>query len=187
MSQEQLTSAVSHTRRRWLMTGGALAVAAGGAGMAWQFRDRFSSNDEALQAFWSREFVGSDGAVLPIASFRGQPLLVNFWATWCPPCVRELPLINAFAQTQAARGAHAIQVLGIAVDQAAAVSKWLARQPLSFPVVLAGNGGLGLTRSLGNINGGLPFTLLLDAEGRVQQRKMGEISEKDLEQWTTLA
>lgn len=187
MSQEQSTSAVSHVRRRWLMTGAALAVTAGGVGLAWQFRGGVSSNDEALQAFWSRDFVGSDGAVLPLASFRGQPLLVNFWATWCPPCVRELPLINGFAQAQSKRGAHAIQVLGIAVDQAAAVSQWLSRQPLSFPVVLAGAGGVGLTRSLGNINGGLPFTLLLDAEGRVQQRKMGEISEKDLEQWATFA
>ncbi len=92
-------------------------------------------------------------------------------------------MINRFAQEQATRGAHAIQVLGIAVDQAAAVNKWLARQPLDFPVVLAGAGGVTLTRSLGNINGGLPFTILLDAKGKAQQRKIGELSQQDLEQW----
>ena len=187
MSGGRADASVLNTRRRWLKTGAALAVAAAGGGIAWQWSQGASANDEALQAFWGLELVAPDGGMLSIDAFRGQPLLVNFWATWCPPCVRELPLINAFAQAQSARGAHAIQVLGIAVDQAAAVSKWLARQPLSFPVALAGAGGVGLTRSLGNINGGLPFTLLLDAQGRVQQRKMGEISGKDLEQWSSFA
>jgi hypothetical protein len=80
-----------------------------------------------------------------------------------------------------------VRVLGIAVDQVAAVNKWLARQPLSFPVALAGAGGVTLTRSLGNINGGLPFTILLDGKGHVQARKIGELSEKELQQWVTFS
>src|SRR5690606_5723408 len=114
--------------------------------------------------------------------WRGKPVLVNFWATWCPPCVRELPLLNRFAQAQAREGG--VQVVGIAVDQVEPVRKWLARQPLDFPVVLAGAGGVTLTRSLGNSNGGLPFTILFDAEGKVQQRKIGELSEQDLANWS---
>ncbi|MBD9401506.1 TlpA disulfide reductase family protein [Comamonas sp. CMM02] len=173
----------SKDRRRWMAGGVALAAAAGGAWVGWSQLEGATGNEEAIAAFWGLQLAQPDGAPLNLASLRGKPLLVNFWATWCPPCVRELPMINRFAQEQAARGAHAIQVLGIAVDQAAAVNKWLARQPLDFPVVLAGAGGVTLTRSLGNINGGLPFTILLDAKGKAQQRKIGELSQQDLEQW----
>jgi thiol-disulfide isomerase/thioredoxin len=146
-----------------------------------------STNDEALQAFWDLQLMQPDGGQMALSSLRGKPVLVNFWATWCPPCVREMPLINQFAQSQAARGAHAVQVLGIAVDQAANVNRWIARQPLAFPVVLAGAGGVSMTRTLGNISGGLPFTILFDAQGQVQQRKIGELSEQDLAQWASFA
>ena len=178
---------MSVARRRWLAGGVALTAAAGGAWLAWEQTRSATSNDAALEAFWQLQLQQPEGGVLSLASLRGQPLLVNFWATWCPPCVRELPLINQFAQGQAARGTHAVRVLGIAVDQAAAVNKWLARQPLSFPVALAGAGGVTLTRSLGNINGGLPFTILLDGKGHVQARKIGELSEKELQQWVTFS
>ena len=187
MSAQNDDALASHPRRRWLKAGAALAAVTAGAGVAWQWSQGKSPNDAALQAFWDLELATPNGEPLPLASLRGRPLLVNFWATWCPPCVRELPLINEFAQAQSARGSHAIQVLGVAVDQAAAVGKWMQRHPLSFPVVLAGAGGVGLTRSLGNISGGLPFTLLLDPQGQVRQRKMGELSRKDLEQWSSFA
>lgn len=176
----------SKERRRWLAGGVALAAAAGGAWVGWEQLEGATGNDEAVAAFWAMQFAQPNGTPLALESLRGRPLLVNFWATWCPPCVRELPMINRFAQQQAARGPHAIQVLGIAVDQAAAVNKWLARQPLDFPVALAGAGGVTLTRSLGNINGGLPFTILLDSKGKAQQRKIGELSQQDLEQWAAL-
>ncbi|WP_284334889.1 TlpA family protein disulfide reductase [Comamonas sp. NoAH] len=184
MNGEQSFSA---QRRRCLTVGVALAAVAAGATVAWQQTKDMSGNDEAVRAFWDLQLLQADGTQMTLSSLRGKPLLVNFWATWCPPCVRELPMINAFSKAQAMRGQHSIQVLGIAVDQAASVNKWLARQPLDFPVVLAGSGGVGLTRSLGNINGGLPFTILFDAQGKVQQRKIGEISEKDLAQWASVA
>ena len=177
----------SPARRRWLAGGVALAAGAGGAWVAWNQTSPTTSNDAAVQAFWDLELVQPDGTPLALSTLRGKPLLVNFWATWCPPCVRELPMINHFAQAQAARGPDAVQVLGIAVDQAAAVNKWLARQPLDFPVVLAGAGGVTLTRSLGNINGGLPFTLWMNGQGEVQQRKIGELSEQDLVLWASQA
>jgi len=174
-------------RRRGLTAGVAVGALAAGAGLAWW---RFSPQPMltgAEAAFWASQFEGPSGELVRLVDWQGKPLLVNFWATWCPPCLRELPLINQFAQGQAARGAHAVRVLGIAVDQVAAVNKWLARQPLSFPVALAGAGGVTLTRSLGNINGGLPFTILLDGKGHVQARKIGELSEKELQQWAAFS
>lgn len=180
MSADKPSLSVSQPdRRKWLVAGVAAAAAASGAGWAWwRSQAEASPNDVAVQAFWALQLQTPDGAPLALQQFAGRPLLVNFWATWCPPCVRELPMLSAFAQ------AHPnLPVLGLAVDQAAPVQKFLARQPLAFPVAMAGAGGSTLTRSLGNINGGLPFSILFDAGGNVKQRKIGELSSTDLQQW----
>lgn len=169
----------SAARRHWVLAGVAAAAAAGGAGWAWWRGSAGPTpNDVAVQAFWALSLQTPDGAAVELRQWAGKPLLVNFWATWCPPCVRELPLLAAFAQQH-----PGVQVVGLAVDQAAAVQKFLARQPLGFPVAMAGAGGSTLTRSLGNIQGGLPFSILFDARGNVKQRKMGELSPADLQQW----
>lgn len=166
-------------RRSWLVAGVAVGAALGGAGWAWwRHQAAPSPNDAALQAFWALQLQAPDGTPMALQQFSGKPLLVNFWATWCPPCVRELPMLSTFAQAQ-----KGLQVLGLAVDQNAAVQKFLARQPLAFPVAMAGAGGSSLTRSLGNINGGLPFSILFDADGNVKHRKIGELSATDLQSW----
>ena len=164
--------------RRKLVAGVAAVAALSGAGWAWWRSQKLSPNDVALQAFWALQLQTPDGGPLALQQFAGKPLLVNFWATWCPPCVRELPMLSAFAQQQSG-----IPLLGLAVDQAAPVQKFLARQSLAFPVAMAGAGGSGLTRSLGNVQGGLPFSILFTADGNVKQRKMGELSEADLQAW----
>lgn len=166
-------------RRRWLMVGVAASAALGGAGWAWwRGRGEPTPNDAAVQAFWALQLQTPEAAPMALQQFEGKPLLVNFWATWCPPCVREMPLLSTFAQEH-----QGVQVLGIAVDQAPPVQKFLSRQPVAFPVAMAGAGGSTLTRTLGNINGGLPFSILFDADGIVKQRKMGEVSATELQQW----
>ncbi|MBC7717365.1 MAG: TlpA family protein disulfide reductase, partial [Pseudorhodobacter sp.] len=81
-----------------------------------------------------------------MADLRGKPLLLNFWATWCPPCVKEMPLLDAFYQTHRARG---WQVVGLAVDSPTPVRAFLERVPVSFPIGLAGMEGSELSRALG--------------------------------------
>ena len=115
-----------------------------------------------------------------MAPLRGRPLLVNFWATWCPPCVEELPLLSAFYTENKANG---LQLVGLAIDKAEPVSRFLARSPVSFPVALAGMEGVELTRELGNAAGGLPFSVLFDAGGRLRERKLGQLHEADLTAW----
>jgi thiol-disulfide isomerase/thioredoxin len=182
-------------KRRQLMYAGAAAVAAtAGAGVAWwQIQPHAvtpapgaadADGPSALQAFWQQSFDTPDGAPLPMAGFAGKPLLVNFWATWCPPCVEELPLIDRFHTDNRARN---WQVLGLAVDQPSSVRAWLQRSPLGFPVVMAGLQGTELSKSLGNLAGGLPFTVVFDAGGRVLHRKSGAVSAEDLAQWAKLA
>lgn len=118
-----------------------------------------------------------------MASFKGQALLVNFWATWCPPCVEELPLINAFYQENKSKG---WQVVGIAVDQLKAVNTFMVKLPLSFPVALAGMAGVELSKSLGNVSGGLPFTVIFGRDGSVRHRQIGRVTADHLAAWRSL-
>ena len=137
----------------------------------------------AEQALWTMEFERPEGGTLAMQALAGKPLLLNFWATWCPPCVEELPMLNAFFREHAAKG---WQVLGLAIDQPSAVRKFLARLPLEFPVGLAGMDGTELGRSLGNLTGGLPFTVVLGGNGKVLHRKMGQVTAQDLQLWAGL-
>ncbi len=167
-------------RRRWLMAGVAGAAAATGAGVAWWRLQPHAVQGGAETAFWASQFEGPNGEVVDLQAWRGKPLLVNFWATWCPPCVEELPLLNAFHRQHAA---HGWQVLGLAVDQPNAVRRFMEKLPLDFPVGMAGLAGTELSRALGNASGALPFTVVMGRDGTVRQRKLGKVDVSDLNRW----
>jgi thiol-disulfide isomerase/thioredoxin len=174
---------MSLTRRQLGMGAAAVAAGAAGMGMAWMRYRPTDVGTEAERAFWASQFDGPNGEAVALAAWRGKPLLVNFWATWCPPCVRELPLLNDFYRANAARG---WQVLGLAVDQPSAVRGFLQKLPLAFPVGMAGLAGTEISRSLGNPSGGLPYTVVFGREGAVVHRKIGEVSASDLSLWAQL-
>ena len=171
----------SPTRRRLMYGGVAVAAAAAGLGGAW-WRERGSgSKGEALDAaFWAQRFDRPEGGELEFSKLRGKPLLLNFWATWCPPCVEEMPMIDRFFRES---GGNGWQVVGLAIDQPSAVRKFLQKTPVSYPVGLAGLQGTELVKSLGNTVGGLPFTLVLSGDGTVAARKMGKLEPADLDGW----
>jgi thiol-disulfide isomerase/thioredoxin len=175
-------------RRDWLAVG---SVAAGcAAGMGWRLAQERQSVSQPSSAappaadLWSMQFEQLNGPwagqPLALASLRGQPLLLNFWGTWCPPCVREMPELDRFARAHAAQG---WRVLGLAVDNTAAVQRFLATTPVSYAVALAGFDGAGLSRELGNTAGGLPFTVAFDRQGRQVQQKAGETTAAELAAW----
>lgn len=169
--------------RRWMMGAVAGAATLAGLGLAsWQ-STREPQSASQRPALWSLSFDTPGGRALHMQSLSGRPLLLNFWATWCPPCIEELPLLDLFFAQNSANG---WQVLGLAVDQSAAVNTFLKRMPLQFPIALAGMPGIELSKNLGNLTGGLPFTVVLGTAGQILHRKMGRITTQDLQSWRTL-
>lgn len=179
----------SMNRRAMLYTGAAALAGLAGAGAAWwraqpqqgATGQAPASLDAGTDAFWRLSFDTPDGQSVAMSSFRGKPLLLNFWATWCPPCIEELPLLNSF---YAANRAKSWQVLGLAVDQPSAVRKWLQAKPLDFAVGMAGLQGTELSKSLGNLAGSLPFTAVFSASGQLLHRKTGKVAPEDLALWS---
>ncbi len=167
-------------RRRWLLGGVAAGAALAGAGLAtWRLRPGPVA-DPALQGFWPLSFDTPEGPPLAMETLRGRPLLVNFWATWCPPCVEEMPLLDDFYRQNSPSG---WKVIGLAIDQPSAVRRFLARTPVTFPIGFAGLDGSELAKTLGNSTGGLPFSVLINASGAVQERKMGQLKPDELARW----
>jgi thiol-disulfide isomerase/thioredoxin len=181
-------------QRRHLLTAGiATAAALAGAGVAY-WQTKLETTDEAakhaadghsgLSDLWQMQFDTPDGGKLAMQSMKGKPLLINFWATWCAPCVEELPLLERFYSQNKAKS---VQIIGLAADKPAAVQNFLKKLPLSFPIGITDLSGIALSKSWGNLAGGLPFSVMLAADGHVMQRKMGKLSEEDLKIWLAAA
>jgi thiol-disulfide isomerase/thioredoxin len=118
------------------------------------------------------------------ADWRGRPLLVNFWASWCGPRVAEMPLLDAFAAEQ---GDSGVQVVGIALDEPSAVHDFLQRVPVRYPILLDAPAAGDSSVLLGNTRGVLPYSVLIDARGIVRRRKLGEFDAAELRDWARAA
>jgi thiol-disulfide isomerase/thioredoxin len=177
------TSGPQLDRRRWLVGGVAGVAALAGAGLAWWHSRGGEAASDRVDALWDLSFDTPAGTSLAMQAFRGKPMVLNFWATWCPPCIEELPLLDRFFREQSSKG---WQVVGLAIDQPSSVRKFLERTPVSFPIGLAGLGGTELGLALGNAGGGLPFTVVVGSSGEILQRKIGRLSSGDVAHWPQL-
>ncbi len=168
--------------RRALFAGCGLAAAAAGASLSWWHSRPLTQPLDASTSpgLWSLRFARPEGGELVMAQLRGRPLVLNFWATWCPPCIREMPQLSRFAREFGPAG---WQVVGLAADSAEPVRRFLQKLPIDFPVGLAGAQALELSRELGNAQGALPFTAMFDASGRKMQQRLGETHFDELAQW----
>ena len=127
----------------------------------------------------SANFVDLAGRTRGLSEWQGRILLCNFWATWCTPCREEIPMLVAAQRKYAHKG---VEIVGIAIDNAAKVREFSTTFSISYPILLAQGEGLELMRRLGNGSGGLPYTVLFDRQGSVVHRKLGALREVELDQ-----
>jgi thiol-disulfide isomerase/thioredoxin len=160
-------------RRGWLIAGGIAAVAAGlGAVAGWQRLAPGEPADDAVPLLLGQTFPDAAGQPLALERFAGRPLIVNFWATWCAPCVEEMPELSALHAELSPKG---LGMVGIGIDSPSKIAEFAARSPVTYPLVVAGMGGTELSRRLGNGTGALPFTVVVDRRARVVQRVLGRV------------
>lgn len=118
-----------------------------------------------------------DGKSQALAQWRGKILVVNFWATWCPPCLEEIP---AFVRMQERFGNQGLQFVGIAIDSPTKVREFAAKYHMNYPVLIGELDAIELARIAGNERGGLPFTVIVDRKGRLIRTELGGLNEQKL-------
>ena len=156
----------------------AIAVGAAVAGYAVNERWRAGSQAEASAALLSARLTDLQGQPRSIDAWRGQVLVVNFWATWCAPCRDEIPV---FIKLQKQHGASGLQFIGIAIDQREKVDAFVRDFGINYPVLLGGMDAVELSRRAGNRRGALPYTVMIDRSGRLVGTQLGIVKEAKLE------
>jgi thiol-disulfide isomerase/thioredoxin len=127
----------------------------------------------------------TDGRTLSNADIAGRFVVLNFWAPWCPPCVREMPDIDRFARSAAGKDTL---VIGLAIDEQAAVEKFVGAHPVSYPIAVLGYAGLAWARRLSNDpNVALPFTAVFDRSQQLAQHKFGATNAAELADWVRVS
>ncbi|HSW51735.1 MAG TPA: TlpA disulfide reductase family protein [Sulfuricaulis sp.] len=119
-----------------------------------------------------------DGKPHSFEAWRGKVIVLNFWATWCPPCREEIPLLIELQKKRAAEG---LQVVSVAIDNETAVRPYSRSAGINYPVLMGGDEALDLVARYGNSMGALPFTVLIDRSGAIAARKLGAFTRDELE------
>ena len=195
-SSDSPTPNLSHTnqqaqvRRLWIQRLSLWGLAASAAGMGASFScqqltdhntpNKPKDTNSPITELWNTPVTDTNGRLWHLGELQNQPLLLNFWATWCPPCVKELPELERFFHIWATKG---WQVLALAIDSAQSVNTFIKRHQLKIPVALSQTQGLQLSRVLGNEKGELPFTVLISSSGKIIQSKKGPTDFDEINDW----
>jgi thiol-disulfide isomerase/thioredoxin len=119
--------------------------------------------------------AAADGTPTKLSSFSGRPLMVNFWATWCAPCRREIPLLN---KVRAERKAQNAEIVGVAVDFRDDVLAFVKKVPINYPLLIGEEDGLAAAEAFG-MGMAFPFSVFADSKGRILTIKVGELHENE--------
>lgn len=162
----------------------AAAIAAaiiGALSYQWLAKGGHQHGDEAT-ATTLPDFSLADmhGKIRHSSEWQNQPRLINFWATWCPPCRKEIPLLM---QAQKDHAASNLQVIGIALEQPETVLEYATEMGLNYPSLVGSAQVIDLGNQLGNRIGALPYSVLVSASGEILETHMGELSAEQLAAW----
>lgn len=165
--------------QRFLMILTAIAALAGGLYLSASLNQPtpeavyLSANEDLVGSFRPDFRLGNtDGAFATPEDFAGKTLLINFWATWCEPCRKEMPMLN---ELQAQHGTAGLQIIGIALDDVQNVRKFAEKLGISYPILVGTTDVMETNRDYGNVTGMLPFSVLVDREGVIRWQYAGEI------------
>ncbi len=134
--------------------------------------------DKGGEALLALKYPDLDGREQPLSQWKGKVLVVNYWATWCEPCKKEIP---EFVKVQARFKEKGVQFVGIALDDADKVRAMSQELGINYPVLVAPISAIEASRDAGNDKSALPFTAILDRQGRVASSKLGGLDESRLE------
>ncbi|MBU3637685.1 TlpA disulfide reductase family protein [Polynucleobacter sp. es-MAR-4] len=165
-------------RRQWISIAGIslAALLAGVLTSQWIYKTSLAS-DPAIKAFFANPWQAADGKPVDTEKWRGKVLVVNFWASWCPPCVEEMPTLDAL---QGEFKDQNVLFVGIGIDSPSNIRQFLEMTPVSYPIVIGGLEGSNLSKQMGNSQGALPYTIIINAQGKAISSKLGKISEEEL-------
>ena len=165
-------------RRQWIMISGIslLALLAGIFSSQWISKTGLAS-DPSIKAFFANSWQTPDGKTVNSENWREKVLVVNFWASWCPPCVEEMPTLDKIAQEYSAKN---VLIVGIGIDSPSNIREFLQKTPVSYPIVIGGLEGSNLSKQMGNAQGALPYTVVINPKGKSIYTKLGKITEDEL-------
>ncbi len=165
-------------RRQWIMISGisVLALLAGVFSSQWISQTGLAS-DPSIKAFFANSWQTPDGKSANSENWRQKVLIVNFWASWCPPCVEEMPTLDKIAQEYDPKN---VLIVGIGIDSPSNIREFLLKTPVSYPIVIGGLEGSNLAKQMGNAQGALPYTVIINSRGKAIFTKLGKISEEEL-------
>ena len=133
----------------------------------------------AADPVYAASFKDFNRNMQPLGQWKGKTLVVYFWATWCKPCLSEIPQLVSLYDTYRSKN---VVIVGVAIDQADKVEKFTKEHRVTYPIVYGGNEAVSLSKQMGNKVGGLPFLIVIDAKGEVVETILGEIPKGKLEQ-----
>lgn len=173
------------TRTNWFILG--LAVLASGLGGYVEHRHTQPDAPFVGQALPALSLPDLAGKPHALSDYRGHRVLLNFWASWCGPCLDEMPALNrAHAKFAAATtaGPGSI-VIGIAMDDPRLASAFVAAHPLQYPILLGSLDVPSTSQQFGDVTGVLPYSVLVDTNGTVLATRVGALSPQEMDQWLT--
>lgn len=164
-------------RQRMMICGmSLLALLAGIFSSHWISQTGLAS-DPSVKSFFVNPWQTPDGKAVKSENWRGKVLVVNFWASWCPPCVEEIPALDKIAQEYASKN---VLIVGIGIDSPSNVREFLQKTPVSYPIIIGGLEGSNIAKQMGNSQGALPYTVIINPKGKSVFTKLGKISEEEL-------